>query len=288
MNGFIVIDKPEGLTSHDVVARVRKIFGTRQVGHGGTLDPLATGVLPVAVGKATRMLEYLLHDSKSYIATMQFGYTSDTFDNTGDVMKTEQEIELQEDEFRAVVQSIQGKHDQLPPMFSAKKVKGKKLYDYAREGIELERKSVPIEIFKAEVLQYSKKEATILLHVSKGTYVRTIVHDLGQDIGCGAVMTALQRIQSGVFTIDDAISMDELALMDEQSRLNTCLPLHMPLETVLRIDVDEESALRLRQGQRIQTKHTDIQLVSVFDDRGCFIGPGRVSENTLKMIKVVG
>lgn len=209
MNGIVIVDKPEGLTSHNVVSRMRRIFGTRRVGHSGTLDPMATGVLPVFVGRATRACEFALCDEKAYIARFRLGVVTDTQDITGEILE-EREVTSSADKVFDVCRSFCGDILQTPPMFSALKVGGVPLYKLAREGKSVERKSRSITIHSIEPKYISPNEYEIAVSCSKGTYIRTLIYDIGEKLGCGASMTALRRTKSGIFTIDRARTIEEI------------------------------------------------------------------------------
>ncbi len=214
MNGIVIVDKPAGWTSQDVVSKLRGVFKTRRIGHGGTLDPMATGVLPVFVGRATRGVEFFEHAEKTYIATVRLGLTTDTEDITGTVLE-EKPVSVFEEEFLAVLPQFRGEIQQIPPMYSALKVNGQKLYDLARQGKEVERKSRTITIFRLECLSFAGKEAQILVHCSKGTYIRTLCKDIGAALGCGAAMASLRRVQAGSYEIHQAVSLDTLIAAED-------------------------------------------------------------------------
>ena len=209
MNGIVIVDKPQGWTSQDVVSKLRGVFGTRRIGHGGTLDPMATGVLPVFVGRATRGVEFFEHAEKTYEAVLRLGLTTDTEDITGTVLE-ENPVNVSKEQLLAVLEQFRGEIEQIPPMYSALKVNGQKLYDLARQGKEVERKSRKITIFRLECLSFDGQEAKLLVHCSKGTYIRTFCKDIGQALGCGGCMAALRRVQAGEYTIEQAVSLQEL------------------------------------------------------------------------------
>ena len=215
MNGIISIDKPQGWTSQDVTARLRRVFNTRRIGHGGTLDPMATGVLPVFVGRATRGVEFFEHAGKTYEAVLRLGLTTDTEDITGTVL-TERAVDLSEEEFLAVLPRFRGEIMQIPPMYSALKVNGQKLYDLARKGREVERQPRPITIHRLELVEFTGNEARITVECSKGTYIRTLCKDIGEALGCGGCMAALRRTRAGEYTIEDSIPLEKLLEESEQ------------------------------------------------------------------------
>ena len=206
MNGVIIIDKPKGKTSHDIVGILRKKFGTRRVGHTGTLDPLATGVLPVCIGNATRAADMLIESDKKYRATFLLGKRSDTLDIQGQITE-ENEVTVTEDDVRRVIAGFIGEQDQIPPMYSAIKKGGKKLYDLAREGIEIEREPRRINIYSIDICDIELPTVTIDVHCSKGTYIRSLCDDIGTKLGCGAVMTKLRRTYTAGFAIEDAYTI---------------------------------------------------------------------------------
>ena len=211
-DGVLLIDKPAGMTSHDVVSRVRRLFGTRQVGHTGTLDPMATGVLILLLGRAAKASEYVSHDEKSYEAVLRLGLRTDTEDTTGVILSTAPAVSLPDGAaLDAVLPRFRGKICQIPPMYSALKVNGKKLYQLARKGKSVERKPRPITIFGLDILrQDAPDHYTIQITCSKGTYIRTLCHDIGQKLGCGGVMDALRRTEAAGFTLEQAVTLEQV------------------------------------------------------------------------------
>ena len=209
INGVINIYKEKGFTSHDVVAKLRGIMKQKKIGHTGTLDPDATGVLPVCLGSATKLCDMLTEKKKEYIAKVRLGVETDTQDMTGEIL-CEREVCASEEEVIQAVQSFVGHYEQIPPMYSALKVNGKKLYELAREGKEIERKARPVEIYYIEILKVDLPELEIKVGCSKGTYIRTLCHDIGQKLGCLAAMAALERTRSGQFSLETAITLKEL------------------------------------------------------------------------------
>ena len=214
MNGIIIIDKPQEWTSNDVVSRLRRVFNTRRIGHGGTLDPMATGVLPVFVGRATRGVEFFEHAEKVYEATLRFGLTTDTEDITGKTI-SECEVHLTEEDLLAVLPRFRGDILQVPPMYSAIKVNGQKLYDLARKGREVERQARPITIHELELLEFTGDEARLRVRCSKGTYIRTLCKDIGEALGCGGCMAALRRVEAGEYTLEGSIPLRQLLDISE-------------------------------------------------------------------------
>ena len=214
MNGIIIIDKPQEWTSNDVVSRLRRVFNTRRIGHGGTLDPMATGVLPVFVGRATRGVEFFEHAEKVYETTIRFGLTTDTEDITGKIL-TETEVSLTESDLLAVLPRFRGEIMQVPPMYSAIKVNGQKLYDLARKGREVERQARPITIHELQMLEFTGNEARLRVRCSKGTYIRTLCKDIGEALGCGGCMAALRRVEAGEYTLEGSIPLRQLLDLSE-------------------------------------------------------------------------
>lgn len=212
MDGLLIIDKPAGITSHDVVARVRRTLKTKRVGHTGTLDPFATGVIVVLVGKATRLAQFLDKDKKEYLATVRLGFETETGDRTGSPRAaTERSEPVTTAEIKAVLSEFLGETDQTPPMYSAKKVEGRKLYELARKGIEIERKPVRITIHDLELVDIAEPAVfTIRVACSAGAYIRTLAEDIGRRLGTGAHLTELRRTAAGKFGLNDAITLDDL------------------------------------------------------------------------------
>lgn len=210
MFGFINIYKPEKMTSFDVIAVLRKITHIKQIGHSGTLDPFATGVLPVCIGKSTRLIEYL-DDDKEYIATVKFGADTDTYDLEGQIVKT-YETEISKSQLEMALNDFKGEIEQYPPKYSAIKVNGKKLYEYARKGQEVEIKPRKVYISKIELLEFDEQNqiAKIIIGCSKGTYIRSIAYDMGQKLNCGGHLIALERTKAGKFTIENAVKLDDI------------------------------------------------------------------------------
>ena len=209
MDGIVIIDKPQEWTSQDVTAKLRGVFQTRRIGHGGTLDPMATGVLPVFVGRATRAVEFFEHAEKTYEAVLQLGLTTDTEDITGTVL-TETSVRVTEQEIKTVLKQFCGEIQQVPPMYSAIKINGQKLCDLARRGKEVERQPREIEIFELTCVEFNGNTARLRVQCSKGTYIRTLCKDIGEALGCGGCMQALRRVQAGEYTIEEAVPLQEL------------------------------------------------------------------------------
>ena len=249
MNGIIIIDKPQEWTSNDVVSRLRRVFNTRRIGHGGTLDPMATGVLPVFVGRATRGVEFFEHAEKVYETTIRFGLTTDTEDITGKTI-TETAVHLTEEELQAVLPQFRGDILQVPPMYSAIKVNGQKLYDLARKGREVERQPRPITIHELQLLEFNGSEARLRVRCSKGTYIRTLCKDIGEALGCGGCMAALRRVQAGEYTLEGSIPLRRLLDISEAGE--DVEHLLRPVDTMFashpRLTLNEKQARLVKNG----------------------------------------
>ena len=210
MNGVLIIDKPQGLTSHDVVNRVRRILGERSVGHLGTLDPSATGVLPLVIGCFTRLAQFYSHSEKTYEGVIRFGFATDTYDGDGEVTSTPQKVTLNRDEVGTLATQFQGIMEQSPPPFSAKKIDGVRAYKLARKQREVQLKPARVEIKEFVILDVDRDRATFRAHVGSGTYLRSIAHDMGQKLGCGAHLAALRRTAVAEFVIEEAHRLEDL------------------------------------------------------------------------------
>ena len=241
MFGFLNINKPEGITSFDVIAKLRKILKIKQIGHAGTLDPFATGVLPVCIGKATKLIDYLGKD-KEYIATIKFGADTDTYDKDGQVIKT-YDTKISENELSELLNDFQGEIEQIPPIYSAIKINGKKLYEYARKGENIEIKPRKVIIYKIELLEfdYENQSAKILINCSKGTYIRSIAYDIGQKLNCGGYLTGLVRTKSGEFNLETAINLDSIGTIEiaEKNLINPLNILNKPKYNVSDLEKDK-------------------------------------------------
>ena len=209
MNGIVIVDKPQGWTSQDVTARLRRVYATRRIGHGGTLDPMATGVLPVFVGRATRGVEFFEHAEKTYETVLLLGRTTDTQDVTGATL-AEKAVHLSPADIEKVLPRFRGNILQVPPMYSALKVNGRKLYELARKGQEVERQPRPITVFELTNLGFDGTRLSLRVRCSKGTYIRTLCQDIGEALGCGGCMEALRRVRAGEYGIEDAVPLEQL------------------------------------------------------------------------------
>ena len=281
MNGIVIVDKPRDWTSQDVTARLRRVFNTRRIGHGGTLDPMATGVLPVFVGRATRGVEFFEHAEKIYEATLRLGVMTDTEDITGTVLK-KREVAISEQEFLDILPKFRGKIQQIPPMYSAIKVDGKKLYDLARQGKEVERKPRDIEIFELTCLEFSGETARLRIHCSKGTYIRTLCKDIGAALGCGGCMEALRRVQAGEYAIDEAVPLAELLETEEPEKYLR------PVDSMFRnhpeVTLTAKQESRCRNGNSFSIALDD-GTYRVYGQNGDFLALSRVDSGVMSTVK---
>lgn len=251
-NGILNIDKPAGWTSHDVVAWVRRVLREKRAGHAGTLDPMATGVLLVCVGQATRVAEYLMSGEKAYRAEMQLGVVTDTYDAGGQVVATAAVPPLTADDLRRALTGFVGVIAQVPPAYSAIKQDGVAAYRKARRGEAVELAARPVCISGIELLDWNASRLTVEVTCGPGTYIRSLAHDLGQALGCGAALTSLTRLRSGRFTLEDAVALDKLATACRAGELARYLhPLEAALHHLTRVPVDASQAARLAHGQAI-------------------------------------
>lgn len=305
-NGILNINKPEGWTSQDVVAKLRGRLHIRRVGHTGTLDPMATGVLPVCFGKATRIIEYYDDDFKTYEAEMKLGMVTDTLDITGTVLETKP-VDVSEEDVIQTIDSFRGWITQIPPKYSALKLNGKPLYKYAREGVEVEIKSRKIYVEDIQPVEVNLGENRILFRVtcSKGTYIRTICDDIGKKLGCGGTMTSLQRTQSGCFRVEDARTLPEILEMTDEELERCVIPMDETLVHLGRIELKSmESVPFYYNGREIDTGYVNVlaspavpeamqkesrlgDKYRVYDPEGKFLGISSLRENTLYPEKVI-
>ena len=217
MDGIVIVDKPQSWTSQDVTARLRRVFGTRRIGHGGTLDPMATGVLPVFVGRATRGVEFFEHAEKTYETVLRLGITTDTEDMTGTVL-TEEKVSFTEEQLQETLAAFRGEILQVPPMYSALKVNGQKLCDLARKGKTVERQPRPVTIHELTLVERGENTLRLRVRCSKGTYIRTLCKDIGEKLGCGGCMESLRRVAAGEYTIDEAVPLQTLLGTEEPEK----------------------------------------------------------------------
>ena len=280
INGIVNIYKEKGYTSHDVVAVLRKVVGQKKIGHTGTLDPDATGVLPVCLGRATKVCELLTDHDKTYEALLLLGKTTDTQDISGEVLEEKNPAHLTEEEVRSCIESFIGEYDQVPPMYSALKVNGKKLYELAREGKTVERKSRRVQIHGIRILEMNLPHVRIEVDCSKGTYIRTLCHDIGEKLQVGGCMEELERTKVGRFLKEDAVTLDEVRQKMEQGEgAELFTPLDQIFAELPAVTVTDAKAWMSYNGNDLPERFllekeewTDGQEVRVYDSRKNFIG----------------
>ncbi|MGA7287021.1 MAG: tRNA pseudouridine(55) synthase TruB [Terriglobales bacterium] len=252
MNGVVIIDKPAGLTSHDVVNRVRRILGQRSVGHLGTLDPAATGVLPIVLGNLTRLAQFYAHSEKTYEGVIRFGFATDTYDADGEPSTPQQEVHLNYEEVRALAAQFVGIIEQMPPPFSAKKIAGVPAYKLARKKKEVTLQAVQVEIKEFEILDTNADQATFRARVASGTYIRSVAHEMGQKLGCGAHLASLRRTIVAEFAIEDAHTLEALQNASQQGTAQSLFVHPRDLVPQLpSVTATEESAALIRSGRSV-------------------------------------
>lgn len=295
MDGIINVLKPPGMTSFDVVAVLRALTGVRRIGHAGTLDPMAAGVLPVCIGSAAKAVEFLMDKDKRYIAELTLGITTDTQDTSGNIISVAEPC-ADDSAIYGAVSSFEGKYLQVPPMHSAVRVGGKRLYELAREGVEIERKQREVEIFSAKVLDIDRSDGCRILmdiHCSKGTYIRTLCADIGTRLGCGGCMSFLLRRRAGPFDISDAFTLEELSELKETGALHSALAgVDRVFESLAAYRLDAASEARFNNGMPIPLYRAELfdgpkadqmqdksGLVRVYGSEGDFLALGVIADD---------
>ena len=281
MNGIVIIDKPQDWTSQDVVSKLRGVLHTKRIGHGGTLDPMATGVLPVFVGRATRGVEFFEHAEKTYEAVLQLGVTTTTEDITGEVLET-RDVAISQETFLGVLEQFRGEIQQIPPMYSALKINGQKLCDLARKGKEVARKPRTVTIHRLTCLDFDGRTARLLVTCSKGTYIRTLCKDIGEALGCGGCMAALRRTAAGSYTIDEAVPLAKLVESpDPQQFLR-------PVDTMFAgyppVTLTANQETRCRNGNSFSLELTD-GIYRAYSETGEFLMLAKVQGGIMSTIK---
>ena len=284
-NGILVIDKSAGWTSQDVAAKLRGVFHERRVGHGGTLDPMATGVLPIFIGRATRAAEFLEAAEKEYVAGLRLGVVTDTQDTSGNILETHP-VAVTREEVQAALRQFLGPIEQIPPMYSAIKINGQKLYELARRGQEVERKPRSITIHELELLEGADADYLLRVRCSKGTYVRTLCHDLGRALGCGGCMSSLRRTRAGSFTLSQAVTMQQvLNFAAEQAPQALLMPVDAVFSMHPPLIVTMGQAAKLKNGAQIKDWQFRPGTYRVYAEDGEFLLLGRVENGGLTTIK---
>ena len=281
MNGIVIIDKPAGWTSQDVTARLRRVFGTRRIGHGGTLDPMATGVLPVFVGRATRGVEFFEHAEKTYETVLRLGITTDTEDTTGTVL-TRQPVNVTQEQVDGALEHFRGEIMQVPPMYSALKVNGQKLCDLARKGKEVERQPRPITIHELTFLSREDDALRLRVRCSKGTYIRTLCKDIGEALGCGGCMQQLRRVQAGEYTIAETVPLQELLDAQEPGKYLRDVDTMFRNYPAVKLTANQER--RCRNGNSFSVKLAD-GTYRAYSQAGEFLMLAKVEIGVMSTIK---
>ena len=294
INGVVVVNKPQNWTSHDCVAVVRRVIGVKRVGHTGTLDPMATGVLPVCVGTAARINEYLDYDTKTYDCVMKLGIITDTLDIWGEVLEERPVPDMDEAVIAETIMGFTGEISQIPPKYSALKVAGKKLYEYARAGQEVGIKPRKINIKHISVnnIDLENKEISFTVECSKGTYIRSLCADIGEKLGCGACMSGLVRTKTGVFTLDDTVDIEAVKKMSREELVSKLFPTDYPLVQFGRVELSANRAKDFVNGKKIPKRDLTIVRESSRDDfynvyfNDTFLGVAKLVKGVLSAHKV--
>ncbi len=286
MNGILNVFKPTGITSFDVVRKIRKISNVKKVGHAGTLDPEASGVLPVCIGKATKAIDYIMGDFKIYEAELKLGVITDTYDREGKIL-SESEVNATEEEIIRAINSFIGEIKQIPPMYSALKVNGKKLYELARAGIEIEREARSLVIYDIDIIDIKTPYVKFRVKCSKGTYIRSLCYDIGQLLKCGGMMWNLQRIATGPFHIEDAINIEDL---NEENINKHVMPIEKIFQNNSKITVEDRFIKFLLNGvvvkDRALTCKFEVDIIyNIYNKDNDFIGIAHRSNDSVKLIK---
>jgi len=285
VHGILLLDKPKGISSNAALQQVKRLFNAQKAGHTGSLDPLATGLLPICLGEATKITSFLLDSNKKYEGTVKLGVRTNTADAEGDVLQTRPVPVLSDNTIEMALDSFRGEQTQIPPMHSALKLNGKPLYELARQGIEVERQPRNITIFELKKRTFSDDELDIFVHCSKGTYIRTLAEDLGEVLECGAHLSALRRTATGPFDIKQSITLDKLTEMVEQAGSHVLdqylIPMHNALVDWPEINLSDNSAYYVRQGQPVLVpKAPSTGLVRLMGEKpGDFIGIGHILDD---------
>ena len=281
MNGIVIVDKPQGWTSQDVTARLRRVFNTRRIGHGGTLDPMATGVLPVFVGRGTRGVEFFEHAEKTYETVLRLGLTTDTEDVWGET-RQERPVDFTAEKLEEVLEAFRGEILQVPPMYSALKVGGQKLCDLARKGKEVERQPRPITIHELTLLEVTENTLRLRVRCSKGTYIRTLCKDIGQALGCGGCMAQLRRVTAGEYTIEEAVPLQVLLETEDPGRYLRTVDTMFRNFPEVKLTANQEK--RCRNGNAFSVK-LEPGTYRAYSRSGEFLMLARVEDGIMSTIK---
>jgi len=292
MDGILIVDKPADFTSFDVIAKIRGMLKTKKVGHGGTLDPMATGVLPILVGKATKTMDILPCQDKKYIAGFSLGICTDTQDITGKIIKQTDDFSVSLEELSEKLNAFTGKIQQIPPMYSAVQKDGVRLYDLARQGVEVERDPRTVTVYSIDILSYDPdlKKGELEIHCSKGTYVRTLISDIGDALGCGGVLTSLRRTMASGYTLETAITLEEAQTLTDSGKLeNSLLPIESAFTSYPVVFVSQAQARRFTSGGSLDTKRITIRAKSEFyriKYNKTFLGLGTIKAGEMSIYRL--
>ncbi|MEG9487599.1 tRNA pseudouridine(55) synthase TruB [Mannheimia bovis] len=293
IHGVFLLDKPQGMSSNDVLQKVKRIFQANKAGHTGALDPLATGMLPICLGEATKFSQFLLDSDKRYLVTAKLGERTDTSDAEGEIFET-REVNVTESDILATLEQFRGDILQVPTMFSALKHNGKPLYEYARAGITIEREARPITIFELNFIEYNAPFLTLEVHCSKGTYIRTLIDDLGEVLGCGAHVTMLRRTSVANYPIDKMISYADLQKLAENQPLAELdchlLPMDTAVSNLTKINLTEQQTKAVGFGQRVRFDNPNqiYGLVRLYSDNAQFLGVAEVTcDNVIRPNRMI-
>lgn len=287
MNGIINVNKPIGITSFDVVSKIRRLYQIKKVGHAGTLDPDASGVLPLCIGKATKVIEYLMDKDKAYRVELVLGMATDTQDASGSII-LEEPVLASNDEIKAAIKSFLGKQEQIPPMYSAVRINGKRLYELARKGIEVERNPRPVTFYKIDISSIERKSdkavVTFDVECSKGTYIRTLCHDIGELLGCGGLMNALERTRSGPFILDNSYTLEDLERLKAEDKLETAvIPMDRALLKMPPVYISHSQAIKIKNGLSVPAEGLTAGFMRVYHESGAFLAIGKSVEENANM-----
>ncbi|EIG23840.1 tRNA pseudouridine(55) synthase TruB [Haemophilus paraphrohaemolyticus] len=293
VHGVFLLDKPQGMSSNDIMQKVKRLFQANKAGHTGALDPLATGMLPICLGEATKFSQFLLDSDKRYFVTAKLGERTDTSDAEGQVVET-REVNVFEEDILAALPQFRGDILQVPTMFSALKHNGKPLYEYARQGITVEREARPITIFELKFVEYQAPYLSLEVHCSKGTYIRTLVDDLGEVLGCGAHVSVLRRLAVGDYPVEEMMPIEELQLLAESFPQQELDRLLLPMDTAVaslpQINLDESQTKAVKFGQRVKFENGEqvYGLVRLFSNTQQFLGVAEITaDNVIRPNRMV-
>ncbi|GBE45378.1 tRNA pseudouridine synthase B [bacterium BMS3Bbin11] len=279
VDGILLLDKCLGISSNRALQQVKHLFNARKAGHTGSLDPLASGLLPLCFGEATKLSQYLLDSDKRYLTTFKLGETTTTCDGEGDVI-SQKTVNVSSQQLELVLNKYKGVIKQVPPMYSALKKNGQPLYKLARKGIEVKRKPRSVEIFDLSLLAFDAELLTLDVHCSKGFYIRSLAFDIGEGLGCGAHVTELRRTAAGKFDVRDAVKLEQLQEMDDQRRLQQLLPVDAGIDDMPRVSLAQDAWQYFRQGQMVRADDVpQAGLVRVYSENGYFTGIGEALED---------